>query len=192
MTNAIPVFRAADQALASADAVQGRRDRCREPHVAPLQALAERISANHDAPEGVPRFDPLDGGINARVLLLQEAPGPRAVGTGFVSFDKSDQTTANARHACESAGLSRRDVVRWNAVPWYIGNEGRTKIRAANRLKSLPDAQGRVLRADCAGGSPYRSRAGNVKTLSALPLAQPHDRTRPTHSAFMSNLVAGA
>lgn len=126
-----PIFRARDQLLASADAKEARKARCGEPHVAPLQALAERISASHDAPEGVPRFDPLDGGINARVLLLQEAPGPRAVGTGFVSFDNPDQTAANARHACESAGLSRRDVVRWNAVPWYIGNEGRTKIRKA-------------------------------------------------------------
>lgn len=51
-----------------------------------------------------------------------------------MSLDNPDQTAANARHACESAGLSRRDVVRWNAVPWYIGNEGHTKIRAANRL----------------------------------------------------------
>jgi len=70
----IPVFRAADQALARADALEARHARCREPHVAPLQKLAERISASHDAPEGVPRFDPLDGGIHARVLLLQEAP----------------------------------------------------------------------------------------------------------------------
>ena len=128
-----PVFRARDQLLASTHAVEARKARCLESHVAPLQALAERISASHDAPDGVPRFDPLDGGIEARVLLLQEAPGPRAVGTGFVSFDNPDQTAANARHACESAGLSRRDVVRWNAVPWYIGNQPRTKIRAATR-----------------------------------------------------------
>jgi uracil-DNA glycosylase len=127
-----PVFQARDQPLASKEAVEARRDKCLERHVAPLQALAERISASHDAPGGVPRFDPLDGGTDARVLLLQEAPGPRAVGTGFVSFDNPDQTAANARHACESAGLSRRDVVRWNAVPWYIGNEQRTKIRAAS------------------------------------------------------------
>ena len=56
------------------------------------------------------------------------------MGTGFVSFDNPDQAAANARLACESAGLSRGDVVRWNAVPWYIGNEGRTKIRAATTL----------------------------------------------------------
>ena len=127
----IPIFRAVDQALASKDSLNERRARCHEPHVAALQALAERIAASHDAPDGVPRFDPLDGGVDARVLLLQEAPGPRAVGSGFVSFDNPDQTAANARHACDSAGLSRRDLVRWNAVPWYIGNEGRTKIRAA-------------------------------------------------------------
>ncbi|MEJ8845804.1 uracil-DNA glycosylase [Variovorax rhizosphaerae] len=127
----IPVFRARDQVLASEEAVKARRDRSLEPHVAPLQALAERIGASLDAPDGVPRFDPLDGGINARVLLLQEAPGPRAVGSGFVSFDNPDQTAANARHACESAGLLRQDAVRWNAVPWYLGNEEGTKIRPA-------------------------------------------------------------
>ncbi|TSD56812.1 uracil-DNA glycosylase [Variovorax sp. KBS0712] len=129
----IPVFRARDQVLASDEAVEARRARSFEPHVALLQALAERIGASRDAPDGVPRFDPLDGGINARVLLLQEAPGPRAVGSGFISSDNPDQTAANARHACESAGLSRRDVVRWNAVPWYLGNEEGTKIRPATR-----------------------------------------------------------
>jgi len=128
-----PVFRARDQVLASKEAVRARLAMAMEPHVAPLQALAERIRESRDAPDGVPRFDPLDGGINARVLLLQEAPGPRAVGSGFVSFDNPDQTAANARHACESAGLTREDVVRWNAVPWYIGNEGGTKIRPATR-----------------------------------------------------------
>lgn len=133
-STSIPVFLARDQALGSADALDARRAKCSEPHVAPLQALAERIAASHDAPKDVPRFDPFDGGINARVLLLQEAPGPRAVETGFVSFDNPDQTAANARHACESAGLSRRDVVRWNAVPWYIGNAEGTKIRAATKL----------------------------------------------------------
>lgn len=129
----IPLFRARDQVLASDEAVKARHARSLEPHMAPLQALAERISASRDAPDGVPRFDPLDGGINARVLLLQEAPGPRAVGSGFISFDNPDQTAANARHACESAGLSRLDVVRWNAVPWYLGNEEGTKIRPATR-----------------------------------------------------------
>ena len=106
---------------------------CHEPHVVPLQALAERISASRAKPDDVPRFDPLDGEIRARVLLLQEAPGPRAIETGFVSLDNPDQTAANARHACESAGLLRHDLVRWNAVPWYLGNEERTQVRPANR-----------------------------------------------------------
>ncbi len=35
----------------------------------------------------IPFFDPLDGDVNARCLFVAEAPGPRAVLSGFVSRD---------------------------------------------------------------------------------------------------------
>jgi len=109
-----------------------RRTQIDLPHVAPLNALRGRIAAGSPTGDGVPYFDPHDGGINARILMLAEAPGPAAVGkSGFISCDNPDATAANAWHAYAAAGIPRGDIVRWNAVPWYIGSEGRTKIRAA-------------------------------------------------------------
>ena len=45
--------------------------------------------------KAVPDVDPLDGGVNARLLILLETPGPRVLGTGFVSRDNPDGTAAN-------------------------------------------------------------------------------------------------
>jgi len=111
------------------------------PHIAPLTQFALRLAEASPTGDGVPFFDPHDGGINARILMLAEAPGPAAVGkSGFISCDNPDATAANTWHAYAAAGIERTDIVRWNAVPWYIGSEGRTKIRAANR-KDLIEAE---------------------------------------------------
>ena len=44
------------------------------PHVRPLRAFARMIAAERGA--AVPDPDPLDGGVEARLLLLLETPGP--------------------------------------------------------------------------------------------------------------------
>jgi len=60
-----------------------------------------------------------------------EAPGPRAVKTGFVSRSNPDETAKNFYLLNEEAGIDRRRTVMWNAVPWYIGTG--SKIRPATR-----------------------------------------------------------
>ncbi len=77
----------------------------------------------------IPYFDPCDGGINASVLFLLEAPGPRAVRSGFISRDNPDPSARNFRALLAGAGISRERSVLWNIVSWYIGTG--TKIRAA-------------------------------------------------------------
>ena len=82
--------------------------------------LAQRRSAI------VPHFDPTDAGVDARVLMLLEAPGPMTnagnvrPGSGFISVDNDDQTAENAWRARTAAGLTS-GVVQWNIVPWYLG-----------------------------------------------------------------------
>lgn len=59
------------------------------PHIAPLAEYAERLRMRGLGE--VPDFDPLDGGVEARVLFLFEKPGPmtaeagKRVGSGFIS-----------------------------------------------------------------------------------------------------------
>jgi uracil-DNA glycosylase len=82
----------------------------------------------------VPWFDPADGGYQARILWLLEAPGPKATrergGSGFISCNNNDATAQNTWETREKAGVSRKLVVHWNVIPYYIGTD--TKIRAHN------------------------------------------------------------
>lgn len=100
-----------------------------EPQVAPLNAFVRQLRAEMGSDHAIPYFDPSDGGVGASLLHLLEAPGPRAVASGFVSRDNPDETAKNFLLLNREAGIDRRDTVIWNIVPWYIGS-GR-KIRAA-------------------------------------------------------------
>ncbi|MCR0981865.1 uracil-DNA glycosylase [Roseomonas populi] len=93
------------------------------PHTAPIRILAERIREATGRP--VPEPDPLDGGAEARLLLLLETPGPRlSHENAIVSRDKSGGTGANLRRFLDAARIDRRDMLIWNAVPWIIHEPG--------------------------------------------------------------------
>jgi uracil-DNA glycosylase len=96
-----------------------------------LANLVERIREAVGPGFAVPHFDPLDGGLDARVLFLLEAPGAKAVYSGFVSRNNPDETAKNFFELNASAGIGRGQTIIWNVVPWYIGTG--IKIRAARR-----------------------------------------------------------
>jgi uracil-DNA glycosylase len=77
----------------------------------------------------VPYFDPADGGEGAECLFVLEAPGARAVQSGFVSRDNPDETAKNFLLLNAEAGIPRELTATWNIVPWYLGTTAR--IRAA-------------------------------------------------------------
>lgn len=94
-----------------------------------LNQFVEGIRKENGLSEEVPDFDPLNGNKNARILFVFEAPGAKAVKTGYVSFDNPDQSARNFREQLRKAGIDRTEISIWNIVPWYLG-DGR-KIRAA-------------------------------------------------------------
>jgi hypothetical protein len=102
---------------------QGRLD---EPHIAPLSDFVRRLRARR-GPDSVPWFDPTEAGVEAPLLFLFENPGRRADvthGSGFISADNDDPSADNAWHLYKEAGIDRRrDMVAWNIVPWYLGDE---------------------------------------------------------------------
>ncbi len=111
------------------------------PHIEPLTAYVEELRRERGGGESVPWFDPTEAGVSARVLLLLEAPGPRAVGaggprpaaagSGFISPDNDDSSAETMWRLLGKAGIVRaRDVVTWNIVPWYVGDG--TRIRPVN------------------------------------------------------------
>lgn len=68
----------------------------------------------------VPRFDPNDGGADARLLVLLETPGPSVHGSGMVSRDTPTGTARNLTRFLAGAVIARADTILWNAVPWIV------------------------------------------------------------------------
>jgi uracil-DNA glycosylase len=118
-----------DEPYALADlAERNRRLRMLElPHMAALTRYVRHLRSTSPADYRIPYFDPCDGGSKASVLLLLEAPGARAVESGFVSRNNPDPTAKNMCDLLSSASLPRGRSVLWNVVPWYVGSA--TKIR---------------------------------------------------------------
>ncbi|MFN9448041.1 MAG: uracil-DNA glycosylase [Rubrivivax sp.] len=99
----------------------------------PLSAFVGRIRSENQLGREIPDFDPGNGNEIAKYLFVLEAPGPKAVETGYISFENPDQTARNFREQLEVAQISRDEIVIWNIVPWYVGNEARTQIRRVQR-----------------------------------------------------------
>ena len=102
-----------------------------EKHMLPLTNFVNAIREEKGESFSIPYFDPKDGGVNARILLLMEAPGPGAIKSGFVSCDNPDETAKNLFELLQKADISRSQIILWNIVPWYIGNDLKTKTRTA-------------------------------------------------------------
>ena len=125
-----------DMARSHRDAAEVARKRSLlgAPHVAPLTAFVKRLQKKHGV-AAVPWFDPTEAGVQAPILLLLEAPGPRSTtqrgGSQLISPDNDDMTAQNMWTLLREAGIDRAaDVVTWNVVPWYLGTD--KKLRNAS------------------------------------------------------------
>ena len=106
-----------------------RRAMLKEVHVAPLTSFVDALRHDIGLTTEIPYFDPLDGGIDAKILFVLEAPGAKAVASGFVSRNNPDESARNMFLLLQEAGFNRSETALWNIVPWYIGTG--KKIRPA-------------------------------------------------------------
>ncbi|RYX82962.1 uracil-DNA glycosylase [bacterium] len=166
-------------ALRSPDEKTRRMKLLGQPHMEPLVRYLEDIKVEHHEKDP-PHFDPCDGGINARVLFLLEAPGPKAVSSNFISRNNPDPTARNMCRFLQDAGIQRSDSVLWNIVPWYVGDGSRIRavnnndiIQAAPYLKELiallPE-----LKVIALVGKKAQSAQKYIRELSNLPLIHTH------------------
>ena len=132
----ISTNRFANQLLRTQDEVIRRRARIHEVHVRPLTQLVYNIRFERLLKADVPYFDPSDGGVNAEVLFVLEAPGPKAVCSGFVSCDNPDPTAANFKSILAEAEIDRCRIAIWNIVPWYLGENGNIRHAKAADLEA--------------------------------------------------------
>lgn len=116
------------RALASLAERQRRVSLRFAPHMEPLAAHLADIAMARGRTDDLPAFDPCDGGTNARILFLLEAPGPKAVAFGFVSRNNPDPTAKNICELLRDAGIARANTALWNICPWYVG-DGQGHIR---------------------------------------------------------------
>lgn len=122
--------------------IKRKLQRLGEPHVAPLTQFVRRLRDQRGA-DSVPWFDPTEAGVTARSLLLFENPGRRADalrGSGFISADNDDRSAENMWGIFREAGVDRaRDVVNWNIVPWYLGDENKIgNVRTSDINEARP------------------------------------------------------
>ena len=187
-------------ALNSPDERQRRIALLNQSHIAPLAKYLADIKAEH-AEKDLPCFDPCDGGVGAKVLFLLEAPGPKAVGSTFISRNNPDPTARNMCDLFQEAGISRSDTVIWNIVPWYVGDGDR--IRAVNNddiRQSLPYVEGLLslllnLKVIALVGKKAQSAKSQIRQLTSLPIIDtPHPsatnfNTRPHQKDEMRELI---
>lgn len=102
--------------------IQRRLGLLHEPHISELTHLVEQIhevERNHS----VPWFDPMGGGVNAKVLLLLQDPSDTAQnGTGFISPDNPDVTANNTTWFRDQARILPHELIHWNVIPWMMRN----------------------------------------------------------------------
>jgi hypothetical protein len=115
----------------------------------------------------MPSVDPNGGGIFAKVLFLQDTPGPKAVGSGVNSLDNPDPTARNMTRTVNEAGFLRSDLLFWNVVPYYVStldqnrNGTPAQIRAAIRVDRKGRPTTKVTRLTHLGNrraAPYQGR----------------------------------
>ena len=139
------------------------------PHVAPLMELVRDWRAREHL--DVPNVDPNDGGKDARLLVLLESPGPRAVGTGFVSRDNPDPSARNIGRLLDGAGFGRSEVLFWNVVPFCVSTIDRNRNASRSQIvAAVPRTNAFImrlphLRVIVLGGR----RAQIVRPLLAVP-----------------------
>jgi uracil-DNA glycosylase len=125
----------ASYALKDPEEVQRRHALLTASHIQPLceyqRVLREAMGSGFE----MPQFDLCDGGIQAQALFLLEAPGPKAVGSGFVSRNNPDPTARNMNELLDEARIPRGQSLLWNVVPWYVGSGSKIRPVSASDLR---------------------------------------------------------
>ncbi len=156
------------------------------PHVKPLTDYVTALRANLGEQYHIPNFDPCDGGIQARVLFLLEAPGPKAKASKFVSSNNPDPTAKNLWNLIHDAGIARADTLIWNIVPWYVGTGTHIlPVNSADRAQALPYLEELLallpnLQLIVLVGMAAQAAAPHIRLLTSLPIR---------HTYHMSGLV---
>lgn len=133
------------RSMAREDVRKRRLTLLHAPHAKQLREFAERL--RKQAPNRVvPDFDPVSGGIDAKVLFLFEKPGPKTDcqngGSGFISIHNNDATAEATHRFLAERDLPLKECLFWNAVPWWNGTRRITSKERTQAQKALEELIG--------------------------------------------------
>jgi hypothetical protein len=165
-----------------------------DPHIAPVNALVNRLS-DPDGREWMPYVAPMHGGVDATVLSLLPDPRPatqRRKGSGFLSLENDDPIAELQWHRFAEAGIDARTVLPWNAYPWYTPRKPTAAeldagVAALARLLAVAPAlqvvilQGEVART--AWRALLQRFPETARGIKAVPTVAPVRKPRPRGSA---------
>ena len=102
--------------------IERRKTLLQQPNIKPLTQFVEKLRAEDYGQ--VPYFDPLDGGVKAKMLFLLEKPGKAgSTSSGIMSRDNATQSCKNIRRFMTEAGIERTETLMWNVVPGWNGTQ---------------------------------------------------------------------
>lgn len=113
-----------------------------DPHIAPINRFVADLQ-DSDAGRWLPEVAPMHAGIDALVVSVLRDPGPKTqedTGSGFLCIENDDPTAERQCELFEQNGISARQVLPWNAYPWYIN-----RAPNATELKAGADVLYRLL-----------------------------------------------
>jgi hypothetical protein len=132
--------------LRDKEACVARLPELHEPHIISLTKFVDELRYEKGSDYEIPYFDPWDGGIDAEVLCLFEAPGPQAKGSGFISRNNPDETAKNFFELNLEAKIPRKRTISWNIVPWYIGSGSKIRHAKSNDIEAGTPSLRRVFK----------------------------------------------
>lgn len=101
---------------------QEQLDHLYDGHIAPMNNLVDELKLESER-GWVPYVAPMYGGVNARLLSVLRDPGPstqKGLGGGFICMENADPTAEATCEHFSRVKIDARDIVPWNAYPWYI------------------------------------------------------------------------
>lgn len=102
--------------------LEQRRKMLGLPRIAPLREWAAGISAATG--RRLPEFDPADGGVDSRVLIVHDSLPFRTSAVGeaprLISVDNDSDVAEMLWRTRRDAGLQQGSALHWTVVPWFL------------------------------------------------------------------------
>jgi hypothetical protein len=120
-----------------------------DPHVEPINELVDDLIEER-TDSWMPYIPSYHGGNAARILLIFQDPGRMTStdfgGSGFLGCENDDPSAQVVAECLDMAGVDPKDVISWNAYPWFLPDQGgltvsmlESGLEPLDRLISLLD-----------------------------------------------------